>query len=654
MVRRRGGTPGGYDPGDGGGSDDVGADDSDPGDAPSATGGGGGGFDDSDPRDAPSARGGGGGFDGGSDDDDPGFDASDPRDAPSARGRPDRDPTPSGGETTVLDDLGQAYTETVAEPVGDFTAATNPVAQAEQATLGTDRIASVSEGFGEGVAQIGNIPGNTAGAIDAAQTLDRARSRAVDPVTVGGVPTGVTVPDLEGQQRNTEAAAVAAAGAAGAAAQSPFETTGRLAGGAVGGAAASRGIARVASRSSSGSSSGAVPSGRSQVGTEGVGSVLDPDDIGTTNLRNTGIDADDAATSGRTPTSTDSDGLPLQEEITDAGGVRRLLDEQRAGVRDFLGDDRAQAQLGRQRSPDTATVDRTRPGDAGGSIEDVRDDALTQIQDDLGGRARRPNPGTFDDAPQPFRDRGGDTIDADAGVQLQRSTATPDLDVGGVDEAAGFGAAGTASASGLGVLSSANDPTNIAGTEAVTGAQSRAGSRGGTGAGSFGTLGVLSAVNDPSQVAPTDDSDTGTDVGTDIGTDTTADVGADTLADTGSTGLGDGDTRTEPIPQLRGSTTVGTQQAPGNITDTAAGTRTVAEPDVAADIGADAFTAGRGGGFGGGTTTARGPRGEAEQDEDEEPPLFGLSADADRIDSGIASGETLLDDVARGLGLRSL
>jgi hypothetical protein len=634
MVRRRGGTPGGYDPGgDGGGSDDTGgADDASPG---PATGGGSpsfpGGVDPEPPDDDP----------------DPSPGPSAPSGAPSVPGGVDPEPPepdPSG-ETAVLDDLGQAYTETVAEPVGDFTAATNPIAQAEKATLGTNRIARVSEGFGEGVAQIGNVPGNTAAAIDTVQTIDQARSRATDPVTVGGVPTGVTVPDLEGQERNTEAAAGAAAGAAAAAAERPFETTGRVIGGALGGAAASRGIARVAGRtgSSSGSSSGAVPSGRSQVGTGGRGSVLEEIDV----------DAERGISSPSTASRVRGEVGRTVDDVTDAvsDAVDPLVPD--AGETGTLRSGLVPESATERRTPDAPDDFDRRPPDAGGTFEDIRDDALTQIQDDLRGRGQRPDPGDFERAPQPFRDRGGDTIDADAGVQLQRSTATPDLDVGGVDNAAGFGAAGPASATGLGALSAVNDPTQVAGTEAVTGTESRAGSRGGTGAGSFGTLGVLSGVNDPSQVAPTDDSDTGTDVGTDLGTDTAADVGADTLGDTGSTGVGDGDTRTEPIPQLRGRTTVGAQQAPGSITDTAAGTQIVAEPDVATDIGADGFATRTGFGFGGGTTTRGRPRGEEEQDEDEEAPLFGLAADADRIDSGIASGTEQLEDIASGFGLNS-
>jgi len=341
------------------------------------------------------------------------------------------------------------------------------------------------------------------------------------------------------------------------------------------------------------------------------------------------------------------------------GEVGRTVDDVRervSGIVDGGDTDRAQLQIGSQGRGTGETdfgdaPDRTRPADAGGTFEDVRDDALTQIQDDLGGRASRPDPGDFERAPQPFRDRGGDTIDADAGVQLERSTTTPDLDVGSVEDASGFGVAGTASATGLGVLSGVNDPTDIAGTEAVTGAQSRADSRSDSDAGAFGRLGVLAGVNDPTQIAPSSDTETGTDIGTELGTDTAAGVGTDTVAETDTSGLGDSDTREEPLVELRGTTTVGTQQSPGTITVTGAATRTVADPTVATDIGADAAPAGRGVGLGGDTPTRRAPRGEESEEDDELPPRFGLAADADVLDSGIASGDELVDDIGDGFRL---
>lgn len=549
------------------------------------------------------------------------------------------DPRPAG-ETTVLDDLGQAYTETVSEPVGDFTAATNPIAQAEQATLGTDRLASVSEGFGEGVAEIGNVPGNTAAAIDAAQALDRARGRSRDQVRIGGVPTGVTVPDPEGQEANAEAAAGVAAGAAESAAESPFETTGRLAGGAIGGSAATRGIARAARRTGEAPDSDArLPSGGSDIGIGGRGSLL--------------------------------------EDVT------ARIDESRAG--DFLADTRAQQQIGRQRSPGDRDTGSTTI-DAGdiGEREDMTGEIARQTQEQtifeqeqrFGDIERESVP----DAPRDttnVRDTGSDigggigsraTIEPadgvgsfgdnfDAAIRASNTELptrdlrdTLDDTIAPVNDPTGIapsGAIGASSATGR-RLDPLNDPTGIA-ADSATDAAGEVG-LGGRGTG-VDTLGTIGEVNDPTDIAPTDGTDTGTTVDTGTTTDTTGGLGVDTGSDTDTGAGGAGDTRTEPIPQLRGSTAVGTQQTPGSATDTAASTDTVAEPDVATDIGAGGFSAARGFGFGGGTSTPRTPRGEEEQQDEEEPAaLFGLGVDADRIDSGISSGRELADEIAADLG----
>ena len=253
-------TGGGSIPGapdDGGGSDppsdDPGIDPTDPSDAPSASPPDQG-TDPDDPRDAPSASPPDPAPPEGGSDDATGGGQTDrdtspaPESTPTGRGSADVD-VPAGasdggpiGErvTSNLDQLGEIYDARVADPVGDATAATNPAAQVERRVLGTNAVGEVSEGVGEGVAQIGNVPGNTAAGIDAAQALVGARARSRDQVTIGGVPTGVFVPNPEGQRENVEAAGTAAASTAAAASASPFETTGQLIGGAVGGAAVSR------------------------------------------------------------------------------------------------------------------------------------------------------------------------------------------------------------------------------------------------------------------------------------------------------------------------------------------------------------------------------------------------------------------------------
>ena len=150
-------------------------------------------------------------------------------------------------DTSRLDEAAETYTETISEPIGDFTAAASPVVFAEQAAFGTNRTERLSAGFGEGVAEIGNVPGIAAGTIDVAQAGATGFDRGFEPLVINGVPTGVYLPDQEGQQQNVDDAINVGAAQADAAASSPFETAGMVAGGAVGGAAVSRG-ARAAGR----------------------------------------------------------------------------------------------------------------------------------------------------------------------------------------------------------------------------------------------------------------------------------------------------------------------------------------------------------------------------------------------------------------------
>jgi hypothetical protein len=551
--------------------------------------------------------------------------------------------------TSRLDDLGESYTQNVAEPVGDAVAATNPAARLEQEALGTDRLARLSEGVGEGVAQLGNAPAIAAGTIDAAQTLDESRSRARDPVTIGGVPTGATVPDPEGQRENTAAAAGAAGQAAAAAARNPFKTSGQVVGSALGGVAASRGIARVArgSSTSSGVDADPVPSGRSNPGTEGVGSVLDPDDIGTTNLRDTGVDVDDTVSTSTRTADTDSGSLPLEDAVSDAGGVRTMLDRQRAGLDDFLGDDRAQAGLGRQRSrgSDRGT-DRGAPDTDAGIFEDVRQDALTQIQDDLAGRARRPDPGDFDPDGDPLGGAGGarrGTIDPDTGeVSLGRSRGPTGTTA--VDDATATGAAptspadilGAGAAAGLGSIAETTDPTGIAPTSGTdTGARIGDDRIGVADSG----LGSVAGTNDPTDIAPDTEPDTGTLLGGASATDTQQEI--------------------LELQRIRAETDLrgALETAQRTTTDTAqrTGIRTVSEPttDTGTRVGSSTRTGGTG--FGGArlgnlqrsATPPRAPRPRtppevgAESDDDEVP-LFGTETDADLFDSGILSAEDVL------------
>jgi hypothetical protein len=150
----------------------------------------------------------------------------------------------------ALDEAAEAYTENVAQPAGEVVADATPAARAEENLFGTDRTEQVIEGTTTTLAQIGNVPGALAGARDLGQTFVRARRRATDPVTIGGVPTGVTVPNLEGQRENAEAATAFGAQAASNAADRPFRTAGSVFGGVVGGAVAGRATSNAVRRAS--------------------------------------------------------------------------------------------------------------------------------------------------------------------------------------------------------------------------------------------------------------------------------------------------------------------------------------------------------------------------------------------------------------------
>jgi hypothetical protein len=654
------GTPGGYDPG---GDDDSGSSSS--GSAGGGLAGGGGDsftgdpgeFDDDDDDGGSSSGSAGGGLDSGAGDtftgdpdtvtDDPTTPAGpglDPGTGGSTRPEPQRTTIEAGGERVDIPDVGvgsgptpsefgqideaslrqrgETYSEEVGDPIGAAVRRSSPVTEVDRALPGEPVGRSV-QGITEGLVSLGNAPAAAAGAIAATDRAVRDTRRANEEGAAG----------RRQNRRELASDAIGAATATGAAIQrDPVGTLSRLGGAAVGGAfvggAASRALRGTPDAPDAPDTpDGTVLSGRSDVGTGGADSLLDDVDV----------DAERGITGPSTRSRVSGEVSRAVDDATARLGDSRLGD--------FVEDTRAQLQQPRSREPDLGDApDRTRPADAGGTFEDVRQDALTQLQDDLGGRGRRPNPGTFDDAPDPFRSGGGDTIDAD-GVQLQRTTGTPDT--GG--QTAGLGdlsavndpsqiATGLGIASGTGIrLDPRNDPTGVA-------ADSAADERGdgvglglggsGTGAGSFGIRGV----NDQSGVAPDDDA--GTTGGLDSGTDT--------VTDTGTIGLGDGDTGTEPIPQLRASTTLGTRPATDATTRPATRTGTLADPETATDVGADGFGTGGGFGLGGTGTPPRRREEEGDEQPDDEPLPFGLATDADTLDSRIASGGELLGDITDG------
>jgi hypothetical protein len=179
-----------------------------------------------------------------------------------------------------------------------------------------------------------------------------------------------------------------------------------------------------------------------------VGSVLDPDTV-------------DAAR-GVTVTS---------RSAVARGAVARRIERFREQLDelDLGGEERAQLQVGSQGrgtrggggADFSDATDRTRPADAGGSFEDVRQDSLTQTQDALREQAERPDAGDFERSRDPIAGSNrGPIQDPDSGdVELQRTTGS--ADVGEVVVEPPTSGGGT-TAAGIGTIAEVNDPTGIA------------------------------------------------------------------------------------------------------------------------------------------------------------------------------------------------
>lgn len=167
-------------------------------------------------------------------------------DAPEQQAEPEQQSDLDRLVNDRLDPAAETYRQRVSEPAGRALADATPAAQIERRVLGTNRLDRTFESAGTTVAQGGNLPGIAAGTIRGAQTVDDAVSRSFDPVVVGGVTTGVVVPNPSGQEEVAADAADAGTAAAADAAANPFRTTGSL----IGGAAIGVGSARAASGAS--------------------------------------------------------------------------------------------------------------------------------------------------------------------------------------------------------------------------------------------------------------------------------------------------------------------------------------------------------------------------------------------------------------------
>ena len=514
------------------------------------------------------------------------------------------------------------YRENVADPIGTLARKASPASLIDQAIPG-NRVGRSVENFTEGAVNLGNAPAWALGAMSVGERVARDTRRANQD-------------GAEGRRQNRQELANDAIGAAvgtGRAIQNdPFGTLSRIAGSAFAGAAASGAAARAVRGTPDvdGAGSGsAVPSGRSNVGTGGVDSLLDDVDV----------DARRGTSGPSTRSRVEGEVSRAVDDVADRLGDSR--------VADFLDDTRAQLQQRpASREPDFSDApDRTRPADAGGTFEDVRQDALTQLQDDLGGRGRRPDPGTFDGAPQPFRSGGSDTIDADGGVNLQRTTGTPEGGstaglgrVSSTTDPTGIAPTGGASL-GTGItLSAINDPTGITASDArqrgaTAGDTLTASETADRLADQFGLGGGLDARNDPTGISDTD-TEARVDAGGDDATDTLSPT--DTGTDTGTEPLAD-------LPSAR-TTITDTAQRAGQVTGTDTRTALFGAADTASLSDPEALRAARQGRDDDEGRYPRSPGVEAGGGDDTDPALLGFASDSTDFSSGIASASDFIND----------
>jgi hypothetical protein len=554
--------------------------------------------------------------------------------------RPDPEPDPSPTPTTNVDETtsggpldnlventlnpaAETFDEQIAEPAGEAVRASSPATLLDSQIPGGSPVGRTVENSVRGAANVANAPGIAAGLIRAGQRAADDTARANEQGAAG----------RRANRRELASDVVQGATSTGAAVQEdPVGTLSRIGGGIAGGALAGGAASRAARGlrgspdADAGGSGGSVPSGRSNPGTGGVDSILDDVDV----------DARRGTSGPSTRSRVEGEVSRAVDDVTDR------IDDSPLG--DFVEDTRAQLQQQRPSSRDTGSApDRTRPADAGGSFEDVRQDSLTQTQDALRDQATRPNPGTFDGAPRPFRSGGGDTIDPDGGVSLQRGSGIVD----DADAAAGStsaGGSGVGTGTGLGTLSGVNDPTGIADTATAGGtaldpAQILGAGTDSTGAGAQSdVIDQLGGGRLGGGTLPGDATGTGTD--TDAGTDTfdptDTDPGTDTPTDT-TTGTDD---------VLATTTLTGTRTDTGTSTTDATlpGSTTVADTTTVDDAIL------RLGGSGGGDSGAPPrPRGEEEPDQDDDPAaLLGFATESAEFGSGIASGSEELSRLGVG------
>jgi len=538
-----------------------------------------------------------------------------------------------------LGDISQTIRPTLrgsGDIVGQGVATASLAPAVEEAAFGTRRTEDAIRGAGQEAALALDLPGAAGAAVSGADFVVRG-------------------PDNTEQTRQEAAGAAVAQGFdqfSTAAQESPVETTGRavgaLAGGFGVGTAAARGGRRLAGGLGSADDVGGATRTGSQIdtgglGSRGSGSLFDSDAVTQANRQSRG--------GSTTTTSAESGTQPLGGSGGSTGPTASLdriaegvesgrIGQSRAAVRDlndrvedmdFFGDNRASAQLGRQRSREPRQS----------QTPEINDDRVTpnlyqqSVDDQLRRQRRATEDSTFDGGGSPFSDstlRRQREADAEAIARRDRLGRSTDTDAVG-ESPTGFGGL-EGFGGGLGALSSVNDPSGIGDFSSPFGGDEDTGLGGGLGGSDLG-IGSLSGASDESGIA----GDTG-------GTGTTSSGTTGTLTSTGTTS----DTVPAQLFTLRESAMTGSKPAQSALSAPAATSSTFDEPTSAGEGFGRPVTGT--GGFGGGTTGFTPPREfdleGGEKDDDAERVVFGT--DDEVFDSGLLSGAEAAENLGFAIG----
>jgi len=540
-----------------------------------------------------------------------------------------------------LDDISQTIQPTLrgaGDIVGQGVATASLAPAVEEAAFGTRRSEDAIRDFTQEAALAADPAAAASGAIDVAQFTFGNRE-----ITAGNPGLGSAQFAESGRDERIAAIQSSAFGAAQSFDERPVESTARAAGAIAGGfgfgTAAARGGRRLAGGLGSADDVGGATRTGSQIdtgglGSRGSGSLFDSDAVTQANRQSRGGSTTTTSAESGTQPLGGSGGSTAPTASLDriAEGVESgRIGQSRAAVRDlndrvedidFFGDNRASAQLGRQRSREPRQS----------QTPEINDDRVTpnlyqqSVDDQLRRQRRATEDSTFDGGGSPFSDntlRRQREADAEAIARRDRLGRSTDTDAVG-DSPTGFGGL-EGFGSGLGVLSSVNDPSGIGDFSSPFGSDEDTGLGGGLGGG-LG-LGSRSGAEPESGIA----GDTGTTSSGTTGTTTS----------TGTTS----DTMPAQVFTLRETALTGTRPGQSAVSQQTTTSSTFGQPTRSGTFGQPTT----GGGGRGPPTTGRPPTrtdfGLDDDEDDDEELLFGLEAYGRNFDSGILSGEEALTNV---------